>query len=172
MKNGDLNLKTLQESVKIMKNKDQINKEVLKKLSPDELKQIFLISDTKPDIIIESKFAFYKRKFLREFKLSKYNVILVFNLYIIPFSVIFALNHKIECESFGIRKFSIPKYFGIYMLFVSCISLSMALFKYTPKESIIVKLDNIDNLTNDKIMKKIKTIKQDTRKELSKTILK
>lgn len=54
----------------------------------------------------------------------------------------------------------------------SLISLLLSFSKYSRKESIVVKLENMDNFTNEKIHKKLNETRKAAKKELKKVELK
>lgn len=54
------------------KNTNIIDIDDLKKMNYEELQNKFLVKEIKPDIILETNYEFYKRKFIKEFKLCKF----------------------------------------------------------------------------------------------------
>lgn len=54
------------------KSTNLIDVDTLKKMNYEELQNKFLVKEIKPDIILESNYEFYKRKFIKEFKLCKF----------------------------------------------------------------------------------------------------
>lgn len=54
------------------KSTNLIDVDTLKKMNYEELQNKFLVKEIKPDIILETNYEFYKRKFIKEFKLCKF----------------------------------------------------------------------------------------------------
>lgn len=115
---------------------------------------------------------FTRENLLKNLNCVSFNFAKVFFFGIIPFSAYSVINHKIICETVGIRKFPFTINIGGYLLITSLTSLILSFSKYSRKESIVVKLENIDNFTNEKIQKKINENRKAAKRELKKVELK